>query len=502
MAFQFAHIATYSRKGNGLGRTVSDIAAEAARLDGHAPHVEQPQPPIRHYGIDPAEIPAEIERLVAERRAALRGTKRAAIRRDTHVLEGMVYSHPAYCRPTPDEHTGEPRPCLTDPATRLDYAAWRDSTMSWARESAEHRGLRVLSIVEHLDEAHPHIHVLSLPLNDRMDAKQTHPGHFAKIEALAAGKDQKAGNLAYRAAMRTWQDTYHDDVGMPHGLTRIGPRKRRLTRAEWQIEHTEAVRTAARLRAAEKAEAEAAVIIAAAQETARHALAEADRQAGLIEAAARKRAERQAKDIVADAVAKADQVEKAIHHKEAVLSAKIEGIDAWGDGRLIGPAPGRPDGRRDLKFSDPAEAKSSGLIERIKPAWDWLHDWTVSANHAVQRQINVRLPNAIADARDAVVTAARSWAEGLIWHRGKNRQDGSSTIRDNPARQTEAGPIIRSLEPYREIIADMLDRLPDREAIHEAERLAADLAPFVDQIQRDKAHQVVTTIRKPAEPTL
>jgi hypothetical protein len=58
------------------------------------------------------------------------------------------------------------------------------------------------------------------------------------------------------------------------------------------------------------------------------------------------------------------------------------------------------------------------------------------------------------------------------------------------------------LEPHREIVADMLDRLPDREAIHEAERLAGDLAPYVDLVQREKARQIATAIRRATDPTL
>lgn len=45
---------------------------------------------------------------------------------------------------------------------------------------------------------------------------------------------------AYKAAMREWQDSYHDAVAAPCGLTRLGPTRRRLTREEWKAEQAQA----------------------------------------------------------------------------------------------------------------------------------------------------------------------------------------------------------------------------------------------------------------------
>lgn len=36
--------------------------------------------------------------------------------------------------------------------------------------------------------------------------------------------------------MRRWQDDFFVHVGLKHGLARIGPARRRLTRSQWQAE--------------------------------------------------------------------------------------------------------------------------------------------------------------------------------------------------------------------------------------------------------------------------
>lgn len=81
-----------------------------------------------------------------------------------------------------------------------------------------------------------------------MRAVKFHPGFLAKNEVKAAGPahgedDKTLGKRADRAyveAMRDLQNDFHDKVATPSGLTRLGPQKRRLTRAEWQREQLQA----------------------------------------------------------------------------------------------------------------------------------------------------------------------------------------------------------------------------------------------------------------------
>ncbi|EPB6721856.1 hypothetical protein ACRRHK_002926 [Vibrio fluvialis] len=46
----------------------------------------------------------------------------------------------------------------------------------------------------------------------------------------------KIKNRAYKKAMIEFQNRYYDQVSIPCGLTRLGARKRRLTRKEWCAE--------------------------------------------------------------------------------------------------------------------------------------------------------------------------------------------------------------------------------------------------------------------------
>jgi len=107
-----------------------------------------------------------------------------------------------------------------------------------------------VSVVRHEDESYPHLHAYVLPdaADVEMRASALHPGFLAKSAVKDAkaqvGEDDKAlnkrGDAAYKTAMRAWLDDYHAKVSQPCGLTRLGPGKRRLTRAEWQQETSQA----------------------------------------------------------------------------------------------------------------------------------------------------------------------------------------------------------------------------------------------------------------------
>ena len=63
-----------------------------------------------------------------------------------------------------------------------------------------------------------------------------HDGFRAANEAKAAGAKKGEQNTAYNTAMKGWQDSLHQSFGLPFGLARLGPKRRRLTRKEWRIE--------------------------------------------------------------------------------------------------------------------------------------------------------------------------------------------------------------------------------------------------------------------------
>lgn len=69
-----------------------------------------------------------------------------------------------------------------------------------------------------------------------MRARRLHPGALAKDTVLQNGATNRAGDAAYRAAMRDLQDTYWLEVCAALGIRRFGFSRRRMTRAEWHKE--------------------------------------------------------------------------------------------------------------------------------------------------------------------------------------------------------------------------------------------------------------------------
>ncbi|WP_233253469.1 plasmid recombination protein [Paracoccus binzhouensis] len=168
---------------------------------------------------------AEQNRLVRRLRKEHPDWKEAlrSIRSDTHVMIGSVFSFP-------------------DPVGELDqveYLCWRRDVIAFAKVDAARNAAEVLSIIEHLDEAHPHVHVLAVPLcadnNLRMDAKRCQEGFRTQSEHAQKGWSGSPSR-SYKQAMRGWQDRYHAEVGAKYGQARTGPRRRRLDRAAWKAE--------------------------------------------------------------------------------------------------------------------------------------------------------------------------------------------------------------------------------------------------------------------------
>ena len=148
----------------------------------------------------------------------------------------------------------------------------------------------------HNDEEQPHIHFYVYS-DTEVNAKALHYGHKAKKNFIAASK--------------AFQDDYHAQVAIHCGMARLGPKKQRLTRAEWKAQKEHAMKVAA---------AESAVLDSAAQRevnAAKQEKANAD-AAALLAKEKRKALEaveqanaamREAKRLQAAATAKYDQAE-------------------------------------------------------------------------------------------------------------------------------------------------------------------------------------------------
>lgn len=282
MAYQFVHLETYARKADRHGRSTAWVLDEAERREGSCPHVTDPQPAAVVHGMTLADVRRHHDEAAASRQATLANGKARALRKDQKTLVTVVASHPA----TMEE-------VRANPSIAADVAAWEARTVAWL---ARQYGDKLLSVVRHTDEAHAHVHAYILPGD--MRASRLHPGTEAKRVLVEAGpregEDAKAlnrrGDAAYKSALRGWQDSYWQHVGLPSGLTRLGPARRRLTRAEWHAERVacralkEATEQASRVEQqaaalVTKCRNDAATLVASAKAVAQADIASARRQA-------------------------------------------------------------------------------------------------------------------------------------------------------------------------------------------------------------------------------
>lgn len=232
MGFQFIHVESYARSagaGKAGGHSVRSIMAEAGREDGAHPHVEAPKPPTVLHGLSLAEVEAEASAWAGEAKDA-RGHR---LRKDGLCLLAGVIS-------APDDMSAEA------------WQAMKRDAINWLGRDG-----RLLSVIEHTDEAHRHIHFYKTPAKGAR-FESIHPGRAAALAVKAEGKAKGDQNRAYKEAMRGFQSDFFAEVGSRHGLTRIGPAKRRLTRSGWHAEQQAAKQTAEALQRAEAATAEAA----------------------------------------------------------------------------------------------------------------------------------------------------------------------------------------------------------------------------------------------------
>lgn len=228
----FIHCQTFSRKVNRAGQCVQQVVQEGLRSGGYHLHVEDPKPLVRIFG-DPSGFQKIHDDHVAQRRtlAVKNGkTSKRAIRADRHSLFTVVASYPvqtAALEASPEE---------------LDrFKRWVDLTIAWVRARY---GDQLKVAFAHIDEQYPHLHCWLLPDNPSADASLLHPGKRAKREVQARLKSEgvdpreavAAGNRALKSAMRSWQDSYHRTVGTSLGMSRDGPKRRRLSRAQWAAE--------------------------------------------------------------------------------------------------------------------------------------------------------------------------------------------------------------------------------------------------------------------------
>ena len=411
MGFQFMHIEGYARsagKGKAGEHSIASILAEASRAPGDCPHIAPPHAPILLFGCPIAQVEAIAEAWAESARDGI-GRK---LRKDGLCMLGGVISAPDDL--TPEHWDGMKR-------AALDYL---------------NRDGRLISVIEHVDERHRHIHFYKIPGSGQR-FETIHPGRAAATAAKAAGALKGVQNDAYNEAMRAYQDDFFAQVACRFGLTRLGPARRRLTRAEWQAEQQNAVATSAAMAKADEmtaaavdhstlaamicAEADAAKVAALA--AAEIAKAEADKAAAKVELAEKKRKANQL--VVAKwsrersamlATAKKIEAEK----QSLGLLKKASGRLAAIFGGLVGKAI-----EAAAAVFDGSKAKDAARAKALR-----------TALVTVKNETNRRL-------------AAEDAAKSAAWERDAIREAASKEQREVEAERMRLAGMIEELQPVR-----------------------------------------------------
>ncbi|WP_426237130.1 plasmid recombination protein [Pararhizobium sp. DWP1-1-3] len=272
MGYQFVHLESFARKADTKGRSTDFIFAEARRKPEASVHVENPAPPVVVYGVDVATVQDMHDTAAAAATIAVKGGHTRKLAKDKKTLHTVVASYPATMAEIRD-----------DPVKRKEAKEWEKRTINWLRSQY---GDDLKSVVRHEDEEYFHIHAYVVPVDEPgMSALKFHPGVIAKRAVMDTGKDgedrktlSKRADGAYKQAMRAWQDSYHEAVAVPCGLTRLGPQRRRLTRDEWQREQVQARSLQKVVQRAQKVKADGETFIAKTKADAATVAADAARQ--------------------------------------------------------------------------------------------------------------------------------------------------------------------------------------------------------------------------------
>src|SRR5690606_9028309 len=156
----------------------------------YSAHVAKPLPPRVVFGVTPEEVRREHDELAEGIwiNVTLKdGTvRRRSIRKDRHTLMTCIMSYPL---PTSR--------IRNDPAAKAGYDAWVKRNQRFLRNLFQDE---FVSLVEHLDEEHPHLHGYMLPYHaSGFSARELNPAWVAKLEreeAAGGGRGRPDGGEA------------------------------------------------------------------------------------------------------------------------------------------------------------------------------------------------------------------------------------------------------------------------------------------------------------------
>lgn len=218
MAYQFIHYETYNAE------EARKAIGEGTRLDGFCPHVPNPQPPTVLYGSTEG---------LADKIDALKASTKKQVTQKTR--SGQVKT---FDRPLRDSENvclfgvaswgrewSEANPRLFEQSKKMTVAKLRKDY-----------GDQLQAVVFHDDEEHPHLHFWVVP--DGLEMAKVCRACAAenkldKSKSKDTGKQRAAVRLQ---ALKAFQLEWHTEVFASAGLTKDGPKRRRLTRVEHQAE--------------------------------------------------------------------------------------------------------------------------------------------------------------------------------------------------------------------------------------------------------------------------
>lgn len=357
--FQYCHMEVYSVKGapgassEGIGKrkngerawTTADVIAEVTRDPLASLHVvaDRPGPQIIPVASkDFAEFRAAHEKAANikvafgyTKKDGTNQTRRRKLRADAATLYSSVYSLPVLSEDA-----------LKDPKLRAECEAVLQNALEFETSRIEPLGGTVELGVIHWDEDHVHLHILALD-RTRGRVDHLHPGRVAKADVhkrLEKDPDRasvnRAANREYCEAMRGWQDDFFKAVSRKAGLLRFGPKRFRLSRADYHS---------------------------------------AKKLAALVVENEKLDEERKVKDVASEQKAKrAEVLFKEADRTKATAQAQVEAIEAGVDALNSGEAayrPAREDRPENIIFgpnAPVAETERKKLSQRLEPAAKFL----------------------------------------------------------------------------------------------------------------------------------
>jgi hypothetical protein len=130
--------------------------------------------------------------------------------------------------------------------TEANPRLYAESKLKALEKLKKDYGTQLQAVIFHDDEEHPHLHFWVVP--DNLEMSRVCPATAAE-KSLDVSKDKSTAKMrvAVRTqALKTYQKEWHHEVFASAGLAKEGPRRRRMTRVEWNAE-SETLNTVAKI---------------------------------------------------------------------------------------------------------------------------------------------------------------------------------------------------------------------------------------------------------------